>query len=91
MKYAVILKASSIIGNIYASGSNDGFVKAGDNKHPILDCLDVDFSLPYYLFVKRNLSKHDKSYQEIHIPHTDIVSVYNYSDEDSKPIGFVPN
>lgn len=91
MRYSVILDASSIIGSIYSSGSNDGYVRTGETKHPILDCLEVDFSSPYYLFVKRDLSKHNKTYQKIHIPHSNIVSVYSYADEESKPMGFVSN
>lgn len=50
MMYLVVLDERSAIGNIYASGNNDGFVTDDQSQHPVLGCTEVSTGAPYYLF-----------------------------------------
>jgi len=90
MRYLVVLDARSVVGGMYANGYNDGFVSDGEIRHPVLDCTEIATDSPYYLYVKRDLSRHGKDYQTIHIPHSSIVVIHHYADEGRKPMGFVP-
>jgi len=89
MRYLVVLDAGSTIGRIYANGKNDGFVNDGKVDHPILDCTEIATDSPYYLFVRRDLSRHGKNQQTIHIPHSSVAVIHHYADTGSKPFGFV--
>lgn len=90
MRFLVVLDARSPIGGCYASGNNDGFVHDGQIHHPVLDCLEVATDAPYYLFAKRDMTKQEKDYQSLYIPHGSVVAIHCYADEGSKPCGFVP-
>ena len=89
MKYLVVLDARSPIGSVYGSGSNDGFVKDGELRHPVLDCTEIGTDSPYYLYVKRVFSKQPEGYQSLHIPHSSVIAIHHYADAGPKPIGFV--
>jgi hypothetical protein len=89
MRFLVILDARSAIGGSYAKGNNDGFMNDGNIQHPVLDCLEVATDAPYYLFAKRDMSNQGKQYQSLYIPHGSVVAIYCYSDEGSKPCGFI--
>ena len=89
MRYLVVLDARSTIGSIFAHGHNDGTVSDGDLRHPVLDCIEIATDSPHYLFVKRDLSRHGKDYQSVHIPHSCVVAIHHYADDGSRPFGFV--
>lgn len=90
MRYLVVLDANSSIGQIYLNGSNDGYVAEGEERHPVLDCAEVDIHQPYYLFAKRDMSKQGSSHQSLHISHSSVLFVQIYADEGPRPIGFHP-
>lgn len=83
-----MLDANSTIGQVYLAGSNDGHVKADEEVHPVLDCIEVVTTEPYYLFAKRDLSSQGKSHQTLHIPHAAVLFIQHYEDEGPRPIGF---
>jgi len=88
MRYLVVLDAESAIGRVYAKGINDGFVNDGQLDHPVLDCIEIATDSPYYLFVRRDLTRHGKSHQSMHVPHQSVVAIHHYADEGAKPFGF---
>jgi hypothetical protein len=90
VRYLVVLNNRSPIGGVYASGNNDGFVRDGEEKHPVLDCLEVAKEQPFYLFARRDMSKNGGSHQSIYIPHSSVVAIHCYADEGPKPMGFIP-
>jgi hypothetical protein len=88
MRNLVVLDAGSEIGAIYSAGSHDGYVSRGDIRHPAIDCPEIVTDAPYYLFVKREIAK-GGSTQKLYIPHSSVVAIHVYDDNESKPIGFV--
>ncbi len=89
MMYLVVLDERSAIGGIYASGNNDGFVTDGQLQHPVLNCTEIWTDTPYYLFAKHDMKNQGKNHQDLHIPHTSVVAIYQFADEGSRPPGFV--
>jgi hypothetical protein len=89
VRYLVVVDRGSTIGRVYAQGTNDGWVTSGDEKHPVLDCTEIDPDGPY-LFVKRDMTRHGGKYQTIYIPHGFVAFILVYADEGPKPIGFTP-
>lgn len=87
MKYLVVLDVNSEIGAIYSRGSHDGCVSRGEYQHPILDCSEIVTDAPYYLFVRREISKGGGT-QKLHIPHSSVVAIHIYDDNGPRPMGF---
>jgi hypothetical protein len=89
MRYLIVLDCHSPVGEIYASGTNDGFVKGpGGLKHPVLDCTEIETHNPHYIFAKRPL-KEPGLHQSLYLPHGSVVQIVVYDDQQARPPGFV--
>lgn len=88
MRYLVVIDVHSPLGGIYASGDNDGFVRDRDQKHPLIDCVEVETGQPYCLFAKRDMARKG-GVQSVYIPHSSVVAVHCYADEGPRPMGFI--
>lgn len=90
MNYLVVLDANSPIGRICAESDNDGFVFDGRLRHPVLDCIEIATEAPNYLFARRDMSKHGKMQQALHIPQSSVVVIHHCDEAGCKPFGFTP-
>jgi len=89
-KYLVILDSRSVVGQMYLEGTHDGFVRVGDAKHPVLDCIEIETDSPYYIRAIRTLERIGGSSQTLYLPHSSVVVIYEYAKEERPPIGFHP-
>ena len=89
MRYILVLDRRSPIGLIYDSGSNDGYIREGDQLHPFLDCTEVVTDAPNYVLVTRDMTKQGKSHQSIYVPHSSVLFIQCYADEGARPLGFL--
>lgn len=89
MRYLVVLHCESAVGAIYGDANNDGYVRAGQLRHPMLDCSALVTNSANYLFLTRDTTKQGKSQQFVYVPHSSVVYIHCYADEGTKPIGFI--
>ena len=87
MKYLVFLDRNSIVGEQYASGTNDGIIESGGAEHPALDCTEI-LHEAYYLLVTRDMGRHGGGSQTIYIPHSAVAFILAYDKTDYLPPGF---
>lgn len=89
MRYLVVLDGRSTIGATYLGGSNDGTVKVAGERHPALDCPEIDPTNFHYLIVTRQ-AKGSGDAQKLYIPHSFVAYIACYADNGPKPFGFIP-
>jgi hypothetical protein len=89
MRYLIVLDARSVVGQIFAE-HNDGLVTAGGLNHPMLECSEIDLSIPAYIFAIRNTRAAGGRNQRIYLPHGSVVSIQEFDVNNPLrgPIGF---
>lgn len=84
MNYLVVLDVKSPIGEMYAAVS-DTLRTDGPVRHPILVCTELDASNHHYLHVKRSLASIGKTFQILDIPHSSVIQIVHYGNDEKPP------
>lgn len=82
----VLLDPRTLIGSIYARGSNDGTCEHSDA--PFLYCTEITMDSPIGVSALRPLP--NGSYTSLVVPYAAIAGIWNVHRRNDFPFGFVP-
>jgi hypothetical protein len=88
IRFLVVLDRNSPVGRLYAESTPPPPTTAGSVAHPVLDCTGVDLSAPGYVEATRPLPRGCLSEQLVWLPHSSVVQVVRYEEQDGLPAGF---
>lgn len=88
MRYLVGLDANSTTGKLFLA-NNDGFMNDGTQDHPLLECSDLGFDNPYYIYAIRDTRKAGGKHQSLYLPHGNVILIVEFDKKVRPPMGFL--